>query len=772
VGLLDEALAYAARGWPVFPCAGKKPLTPHGFKDASTNPNVIERWWLRHPDANIALATGKDAGVFVIDVDSGKVPEAAASLLGLEKELGGELPETLESTTGTGGRHLFFAWSESHEVRNKNALRPGIDVRGEGGYVILPPSIHPDTKRPYVWFPGRTVTAYAGRACLDFLAPPPKNVAPWERLDPAPPRQPRQALAQLGRTPVLERARKYLRECDPAIQGRGGHNALLWAARAMVVGFDFDDATALELLWSEYNPRCQPPWDESVEADRRDFERKVGQARATPSEKRPGWLLDELNLRNSSEALMAIGAASAQALLAASTAKRAETAPTPIDIDLPEVTIMEPTDRKPFPVELFPEPIANFCRAVAESHVVDTSFVALPMLAVAGAAMGNAWRLELKKGFIAPPILWVALVASSGANKSGPLRDVVRPLRTVIPPDKIPNAMLNPQGQNVVSDATLEAVVMRMRDNPRGLLVFRDELAGWAKGFNAYRKGGGGDEQAWLEFNGGGEYAVDRKTNNERIEIPSASCAIVGGIQPKVLVECFDPQKFSSGLVPRILIACPPRTSMYWTEAELDPNAEIRWIDAIHWLRATPFDGLDSNRGRFIPRTVFLTPEAKACYVGFFDAISLEYDEAAARGDENMQAFLSKARTQAGRLALIHHGLRLACGDRDLGAPVALESMQAAVAWMRWCLDEQLRVYGFGNREFREREAKELAKIIRERMPTPSATVRQIQRINARRWGTRAAAQAALSRLVELGHGRWGDEKQTKVVLHEEKKSG
>ena len=87
--LLDAALKYASRGFTVFPCGGsngKKPLTPHGFKDASTDPKQIEEWWTTHPDANIAIATGEMSGLVVLDIDNKNGKDGSSTLLELEKQ--------------------------------------------------------------------------------------------------------------------------------------------------------------------------------------------------------------------------------------------------------------------------------------------------------------------------------------------------------------------------------------------------------------------------------------------------------------------------------------------------------------------------------------------------------------------------------------------------------------------------------------------------------------------------------------------------------------
>ena len=144
--LLEHALAYAARGWPVFPCRGKEPLTPHGLKDATCNADTIRAWLRRWPRDNIAIRTGDRSGLLVLDPDG---EEGEESLRRLERQHE-PLPTTPEVLTGGGGRHLYF--QQVPGLRNTaKRLGPGIDTRAEGGYVIAPPSTHPVTGRRYEW---------------------------------------------------------------------------------------------------------------------------------------------------------------------------------------------------------------------------------------------------------------------------------------------------------------------------------------------------------------------------------------------------------------------------------------------------------------------------------------------------------------------------------------------------------------------------------------------------------------------------------------------
>jgi hypothetical protein len=146
--MLSAALTYAAKGWPVFPCAarGKVPLTKRGHKDATLDAEIIRRWWGHWRNANVGLVTGRESGFFVLDVDGrgGK-----ASLAALEQKHG-ELPLTMQSQTGGGGRHLFFKHPENGLRNSAGKLGEGLDIRAQGGYVIAPPSIH-ESGKCYTW---------------------------------------------------------------------------------------------------------------------------------------------------------------------------------------------------------------------------------------------------------------------------------------------------------------------------------------------------------------------------------------------------------------------------------------------------------------------------------------------------------------------------------------------------------------------------------------------------------------------------------------------
>lgn len=195
--LLEAALEIAGRGWPVFPChtitkggrcscgeecgksAGKHPRTEHGLKDATTSEKIIRAWWRTWPDANLALATGGTAPE-VLDADLKETVSGLETLADLQLKHG-PMPETLSQHTGGGGRQYFF--KPSGKVRNKVAFAPGLDTRGAGGYVILPPSRHLSGKI-YEWANGLTDLADWPVWLLDEILRGQSNAEPGAKLDP------------------------------------------------------------------------------------------------------------------------------------------------------------------------------------------------------------------------------------------------------------------------------------------------------------------------------------------------------------------------------------------------------------------------------------------------------------------------------------------------------------------------------------------------------------------------------------------------------------
>jgi hypothetical protein len=169
--MLDAALAYAARGWCIFPLRGKLPCIAkvdggNGCHDGTTDEATIRAWWKKFPKANIGLSTGPMSGLLVVDVDGEEGEENLKAL-----NLG--LPPTLTNLTGGGGRHLVFSYPPGETISiSAGRLGLKIDTRGAGGYIVAPPSLHPDTGAFYEWQDDAVTIAAPPEALLALLRKP------------------------------------------------------------------------------------------------------------------------------------------------------------------------------------------------------------------------------------------------------------------------------------------------------------------------------------------------------------------------------------------------------------------------------------------------------------------------------------------------------------------------------------------------------------------------------------------------------------------------
>lgn len=248
--MLAAALAYAKRGWPVFPTRhDKTPFTQHGVGDATTNPDRIKTMWGQYPGANIALDVG-GAGMMVLDLDPGH------NLEELEKNVG-SIPSTLLSArTPRGGQHLYFALDNAEIVSpSASKLAPHVDVRSFHSYVLLPPSKTKDGV--YTWDGGSN----GGNATPAFRS------NEMLRLSNAGRDKHKDHDTWLIEADLPENVAKcatWLRgeatlPCAVAIDGQGGDQCAYNTA-AMCKSYGISQAMASDLMWEHWNPRCVPPW--------------------------------------------------------------------------------------------------------------------------------------------------------------------------------------------------------------------------------------------------------------------------------------------------------------------------------------------------------------------------------------------------------------------------------------------------------------------------------------------------------------------------------
>jgi hypothetical protein len=212
----EVALALADGGTPVFPCVreGKRPLTSNGFHDAISDSQQVCSWWTRWPDANIGIPTGDVSGIEVVDID---VAGAASGFPMLERASRAGLVgrELARVRTPSGGLHLYFPSVPSRSQNCWQAATAHIDFRGNGGYVVAPPSVlaTPDGISSYSLFSLSTAAATSidSRALRDYI-------------DPRPPRMRTGSLAHVS--PDAGRLAAWVSNLKEGERNRG----LFWAA--------------------------------------------------------------------------------------------------------------------------------------------------------------------------------------------------------------------------------------------------------------------------------------------------------------------------------------------------------------------------------------------------------------------------------------------------------------------------------------------------------------------------------------------------------------
>jgi hypothetical protein len=228
---MKAALDYGRLGWSVIPIAhrGKQPLIRwQVFQHRRPDPTEIAEWFTHWPDANLAVVTGVVSGLVVLDLDPQHGGEASIAQLERTK---GPLAETVEARTGGGGRHFYFAHS-GEILRNRVGIAPGLDLRGDGGYVVAPPSIHASGE-PYRWERSPDVCRLA--ALPDWLSGTPA--------------------AHGRRGHPLSHWRRLLRE--GVGEGEGNNTIASLAGHLLWSGVDPEVVTELLLAWNAV--RCRPP---------------------------------------------------------------------------------------------------------------------------------------------------------------------------------------------------------------------------------------------------------------------------------------------------------------------------------------------------------------------------------------------------------------------------------------------------------------------------------------------------------------------------------
>jgi hypothetical protein len=360
---------------------------------------------------------------------------------------------------------------------------------------------------------------------------------------------------------------------------------------------------------------------------------------------------------------------------------------------------------RPFPVDALPSPFDEMVENGARSLQVDPSMVAVPLLSVlAGAIGGNSHRLVVKKGWTEPPIVWTVTSADSGTGKTHAFDLAVEPVTEIQRrafrryeeekqsfeilkteydrqlgqwkkekgTSSRPEAPVKPTCWRLkIDDTTVEALVARLAENSRGLLVAVDELSGFFGSFDRYSSGSG-DESKWLRAYDGKDLTSDRKTGDFPVTyVPRAGVSITGTIQPELLRKYITTERMESGLASRFLIVEPPELDREgWIEDEVDQLLKDRCLEIVETL--TKFEGELVEEGSSERKPVFLglSRSGREAFVDWCQYHQqLQTDTFGA-----VRAAYAKLKSVPARLGLIFHLTRRAAGDTTLENPEKVDS--------------------------------------------------------------------------------------------------
>ncbi len=704
---LTAALDYAGRGWHVIPlhhvndddgrCScrksdctsvGKHPRTKHGVKDGTTDPTIIRDWWTRWPNSNIGIVTGPSSKLWVLDLDGDQ---------GLNDwdELCGEHGQSLDLLgtplvqTGSGGAHYYFKWPDDGlPLTNRGKHRETkIDVRGDGGYVVAPPSRN--ANGGYTWhFEGEPLDA-------------PQWLIEWVRTS-----TPKVDATEADPV-VIKRARAYLATCDPAVTGQCGHSQTFNAARALCWGFDLSEKVSYDLLKSDYNPRCTPPWSAT------ELRHKVREAATKPYGKPRGHLLndDARNSRDFRDGFRQKG--------------WAPPAPLPTMPPVP-----------PFPLSVFPAKVADYWRAAGEALSCPVDYVAVPGMTALGAAIGRSRAAQVKPGYAESPLFWTAVFAPPGSKKSPALRVSCAPLQRAEggwldryreaaqrfdtdserynadvkewknagcqgePPTK---PRKPPLRQIILDDTTAEATAKVLAENPRGIAVIKDELIGFVRSLNQYKGGKGGDREFWQSAWAGAPAKVNRSKDHDTgpLVIPHPFVAFAGMMCPDALGELRGDNRNgdaqADGFLDRFLLSFPdPMDATAETWRVIPEDVTHGYADVFTKLLnvETVPESVEAGHARSRPNYVTFSIGGRAAWEEFTGTMAARMN--ALDKFDPFRGVLSKLEGYGARFAALLWSLRLACGDKKPTDLISTDTICGATALVDYFERHATRCLGRG----------------------------------------------------------------------------
>lgn len=436
-------------------------------------------------------------------------------------------------------------------------------------------------------------------------------------------------------------------------------------------------------------------------------------------------------------------------------------------------TAPEPIAYVPFPTELLPDVVRIYVDEHAQAIGIDSAFVALPMLAVLAGSIGQSRRVFIKRNWTEPAILWTATVADVSTGKTPGWQAATEPAQRIerslnehrklldqqfqqelaeyLAGNKEGNKPTKPtyNTQLTIDDCTMETLAELHQNNPHGMLLSVDELAGWLRSFDQYRSGKGRDVQNWLSIHNGKSMQINRKTDGYRMYLASSAVSVCGTIQPAVAAATlFSEQFVENGFAARVLSAMPPARIVRWSEREVPPQVDedmYRLVERLYQLAGEQYQ-LDMFRSIVLP----FSDQAKEKFITYLNDTA-DYAEPL---EPALRASWLKLRPAAARFALVFSvikQLQLHPGGNAI-QPVDEQCIVAGIDLAWWFGRELERNYKNGTQSSRSDTLESHLAWIRSNYPS-GVDARQLQQ-GRRSIQSADQARKVLQRLLDAGHGQ------------------
>jgi len=723
-GITDYARLYRSLGLQAVPALSPKPgeqwkrpaIRWRDYETVLADQATFDQWFGRYKSGNIGYLTGECSGrVFTCDYDTQKGPEADQWWQGLlAVHNNGMDIETPTLRTGGGGIQRIFRYPPHWRPPTCKFMAIHVDIRGVGGFAVLPPSLHESGKH-YAWLPG---------------------LAPWEVEIADAPQWLMDAIDALvaqygGRAPqiVSDGQVSPIRTQTPQIQqtlsgrlldGREAYmTALVWRAVC--------DLRADSPILSNLN-------DERDAAYQR-YEDHVA-TRLDPSQRHNMTLTQALDAEGRGKALFdqkwATAIAQWDTRVREAVAAR-QTAPEPFQVeymdpetgefiqapykaaepqdDNPAVTppgqgstpasglpepitnVWDPWERFPvpkFPLDTLPPKVRAYVEVSALSVGADVSACAMTALGVAGSAIDQSFRLKMRKGgtWTVPPILWIMLFGDPSTKKTPVIKQFLWALERVEADARKAyqrevarwQADGGKKGDGeepekptryITSDATVEKIADILTRQDRGILNHRDEMSGWFAAIDGSKSGKEAEKSFWTKAYNGNSHAVDRVMRGETF-VSNLAVSIIGGMQPSEMSRI--PDMTSNGLMQRFL------------PVVMRPAVKGRDVDDT--LEATQWETIIRRLTSLQPHNLIASPQAVEVFDRFQDhCLSLERVEGLG---SKFTTFVGKLAGMQGALSLIMHLI-----DYRWGEPVSGDAAARAERILtRFAIPHAMAFYG------------------------------------------------------------------------------